>query len=241
MSIKNSPEKIDWNEQSLFTTPLGRTLQQYKMEILLGRVKKASEFANYIENVDDEVYNISRTFWDLDLTLKLINFADPKVKSFKMTRVDRGDYLRYHLENYFFRLPKLKDQVLHLLNQIYRMGFSGSFGLEKKIRTHSRIKDNKYFHYLDYFDYAFEKIKPIRNSIAHRHELKDWNLALLSLKDVGILDENQYQMRVQLAINNTIPLEENQGSLKQAIITLLMMLEEDFNIELEKISKSSNT
>ena len=240
MNIKNSSDKIDWNEQSLFTTPLGRTLQQYKMDIVLGKFNKTSEFANYVESVDNEVYNISRTFWDLDITLKLIKFADPKIKSFKMTKVNRGDYLRYHFENYFFRLPKLKDQVLHLLNQIYRMGFSGTFGLEKKVRTHTRVKDNNFSHYLDYLDYAFEKIKPIRNSIAHRNELKDSNLALLSLEDLGVLDESQYQMRVQLAINNIIPLEKNQGTLKQTIITLLMMLEDDFNIELEKLSKNPN-
>ena len=94
--------QIDYNDLSLFTTPLGEAVQQEKMQMLLGEVNPNTDRSVYISKVNDCITSIVQSFDDTDLTIKLIKFADPKIKSFKMTRVDRGDYLKYHFENYFF-------------------------------------------------------------------------------------------------------------------------------------------
>ena len=125
---------FDWNAQSLFTTPLGQQVQSEFTEMLLGRRDRTSEYAVYIESVNNFISDLSQSFWDIDMTLKLIEFAHPKVKSFKITRIDRGYYLKFLWENYFFRLPKLKGITLNLLNVVYRMGHTQSPGLGKQVR-----------------------------------------------------------------------------------------------------------
>ena len=185
--------KIDYNEMSLFTTPLGKAVQQEKTQILLGKTDKDTERAIFISEVNESITSISQSFWDIDLTIKLIKFADPKIKSFKMTRVDRGEYLKYHFENYFFRLPKLKDQILNLINVIFQLGYSQSNGLERRIRNTKVIQERKILYFVDYFSDVFTNIKPIRDTIAHRGDLDDQNFAMLSSYSILKYDENHYK------------------------------------------------
>jgi hypothetical protein len=231
---------FDWNEQSLFSTPIGKIVQLHTTAMLLDKQEKTSEYALYLKRSNDVIFNLSQSFWDIDLTIKLIHFADPKIKSFKMTRVDRGDYIKYHMENYFFRLPKLKDLVLQLLNVIYNMGLTQSKGLEKKVRAHQKVQDNKLYIYLDYFEEALAKIRPLRDTIAHRGDLEDANLAVLSTYQLSPFDRREYESRVRMAMSYTYIFEKNQGILKQAVIVILLALEADFNIILNSCSRLSH-
>ncbi|MBX3253501.1 MAG: hypothetical protein KF862_05115 [Chitinophagaceae bacterium] len=169
-----------YNELSLFTTPLGQVVQIENVEAVLGKRDAGTERALYIARVNDSLSSIAQSFWDIELTIKLIEFAHPKIKSFKMTRVDRGEYLKYHFENYIFRLPKLKDQVLNLLNIVFQLGYSQSNGLEKKIKNTAILQEKKLLVFLNYFNDAFCQIKPLRDTIAHRGDLADSNLAMLT-------------------------------------------------------------
>lgn len=155
--MEDNISEIDYNEMSLFTTPIGQIVQKEKTDIVLGRIKNDTNRSKYISDVNDCIYSISQSFWDIDLTVKLIKFADPKIKSFKMTRVDRGEYLKYHFENYFFRLPKLKDQVLNLLNVVFQLDYAQSNGLERKICNNPILQEKKLLIFIDYFNDAFSK------------------------------------------------------------------------------------
>jgi hypothetical protein len=225
---------FDWNAQSLFSTPLGQEVQRMTTEMLLDKREKTSEYAQYMKAVNDVLFDVSQSFWDIDMTIKLIEFSHPRIKSFKMTRVDRGDYLKYMLENYFFRLPKLKDITLNLLNTVYRMGHTQSPGLEKRVRKHPDVQAQKLILYLDYFDEVFRKIKPLRDRIAHRGDLQDGTLAMLSTYQLAPYDEELYHTELKGTIAYNYFFEKNQGIQKQAILVLLMHLKDDF----DKISGS---
>ena len=150
-----------------------------------------------------------------------------------MTRVDRSDYLKYHFENYFFRLPKFKDQVLQLLNVIFRLGYSQGNGLEKKIRSSQILQEKKLLYFIDYFNNAFSDIKPIRDTIAHRGDLYDRDFAMLT--SYSLLKDNDkiYDSLLKSQIAYTFIFKKNQGILKQAVITLLLLVHEDFCNALE--------
>ena len=230
--------QIDYNDLSLFTTPLGEAVQQEKIQMMLGKVSPDTERSIYISKVNDSITSIVQSFDDIDLTIKLIKFADPKIKSFKMTRVDRGDYLKYHFENYFFRLPKLKDQVLNLLNVLFQLGYNQSNGLEKKIRNNETLQQKKLLYFIDYFNDAFSKIKPIRDTIAHRGDLADQNLTMLTSYSMVRYNENIYHLLLKNQIAYTYIFEKNQGILKQTVITLLLVLYDDYNENLKIINIS---
>lgn len=232
--MANIADEIDYNELSIFTTPLGKLVQKEYMDTLLN---KRSTHINKNTHTDREIYiakihenltSINQSFWDIDLTIKLIEFAHPKIKSFKMTRVDRGEYLKYHFENYFFRLPKLKDQVLNLLNVLYQLGYNQSNSLEKKIRKYKKIEEKKLFLFLDYFDDFFAKIKPLRDTIAHRGDLVDKNIAMLISYSLVKYDTELYHSLIKGQISYTYIIRKNQGILKQAIIILLIALNDEF-------------
>ena len=230
--------QIDYNDLSLFTTPLGEAVQQEKIQMMLGKVSPDTERSVYISKVNDSITSIVQSFDDIDLTIKLIKFADPKIKSFKMTRVDRGDYLKYHFENYFFLLPKLKDQVLNLLNVLFQLGYNQSNGLEKKIRNNETLQQKKLLYFIDYFNDAFSKIKPIRDTIAHRGDLADQNLTMLTSYSMVRYNENIYHLLLKNQIAYTYIFEKNQGILKQTVITLLLVLYDDYNENLKIINIS---
>ncbi|NHA03458.1 hypothetical protein G7092_06625 [Mucilaginibacter sp. HC2] len=222
-------DSIEWNSQSLFSTPLGQEVQKVTTAMLLNKHEKTSEYALYMKSVNDVLYDLSQSFWDIDMTIKLIEFAHPKVKSFKMTRVDRGDYIKFMWENYFFRLPKLKDITLNLVNVVYRMGHTQSPGLEKRVRKNSDVQAQKLYLYLDYFDDAFQKIKPLRDRIAHRGDLEDSTLAMLSTYQLSPYDKEVYETQLKGLVSYNWIFEKNQGILKQAVLILLMHLKDDFD------------
>lgn len=222
-------ENFDWNAQSLFITPLGQEIQRISGRILLGKQENQSEYAKYINSLSGALSTMSQCFWDIDMTIKLMEFARPEIKSFKMTRVDRGDYLRYIMENYFFRLPKLKDVTMQFLNLFYRMGHSQSVGLEKKIRKHPDVISNKLSVYLDYFDFALEKIAPVRHRIAHRGELEDSTLTMLSIYHIVPYDQKTYETLLKSMISYSFLFKQTQREFKKAVIGLLLMLKADFD------------
>ena len=230
--------QIDYNDLSLFTTPLGEAVQQEKIQMMLGKVSPDTERSVYISKVNDSITSIVQSFDDIDLTIKLIKFADPKIKSFKMTRVDIGDYLIFNFENYFFRLLKLKDQVLNLLNVLFQLGYNQSNGLEKKIRNNETLQQKKLLYFVDYFNDAFSKIKPIRDTIAHRGDLADQNLTMLTSYSMVRYNENIYHLLLKNQIAYTYIFEKNQGILKQTVITLLLVLYDDYNENLKIINIS---
>lgn len=224
---------IDYNDLSLFTTPLGEAVQKEKTGMLLDKIDAKTTRALYISEVYESLSTLSQSFWDIDLTIKLIEFADPKIKSFKMARVDRADYIKYHFENYFFRLPKFKDQVLQLLNVIFRLGYNQGNGLEKKIRSTQILQEKKLLYFIDYFNNVFSDIKPIRDIIAHRGDLYNHDFAMLT--SYSLLKDNDkiYDSLLKGQIAYTFVFKKNQGILKQAVITLLLLVYEDFCTTLE--------
>ncbi len=229
--------QIDWNAQSLFTTPMGQIVQQSITEMYIKKYDKTSEYYEYMQEVNEAISNLSQSFWDIDLTIKLIKFSHPKIKFFKMTKVDRGDYIKYHFENYFFRLPKLKDQVLQLLNIVFRMKLSQSKGLEKKVIAHQCVQDKKLDIFLNYFEEAFSKIRPLRDTIAHRSDLTDANMSMLTSYQLVPYNREQYELRLCMMISYTYIFEKNQCLFKQAVIILLLALEEDFNLIVNTLAK----
>lgn len=235
--MKRGISDIDYNKLSLFTTPLGEAVQREKTEMLLGKIDSNTLRAKYISNINESLTDISQSFWDIDLTIQLIKFADPKIKSFKMTRVDKGEYIKYHFENYLFRLPKLKDQVLNLLNIIFQLNYSQSNGLEKKIRNNIILQEKKLLYFIDYFNEIFSKIKPLRDIIAHRSDFSDSNLAMITSYSFLKYEEKEYDVRVKSMIEYTFIFQKNQGILKQAIIALLLVLFEDYTHNLKSINE----
>lgn len=128
----NDPPDFDFNKASLFNTPLGKFTLQHDMDFLLKKIDETTPAFHYTRSVHHALVNIHQSFSNLELTFKLIEFARPNIKSFKMTKVERGEYLQYHFENYYFRLPKLKDQALQLINMVYRLGLPQSLVSEAR-------------------------------------------------------------------------------------------------------------
>lgn len=232
--------KLDFTKISLFETPIGRTVQMESTNILLARQDKEDARSIYVKKIYDVMGHIAQSFWDIELVIKLIEFADPKIKSFKMTRVDRGDYLKYNLENYFFRVPKIKDQILNLLNVVFEMGLHPSNGLEKKVRANPQIVDGNFHYYLDYFDAALVNIKPLRDTIAHRSDLADSDLAMLTSYQLLNYDGKVYEELLKQMISNVIPLRRSHDHFKHAVITLLLTLEEPFNKIYKRFPEQKN-
>jgi hypothetical protein len=153
-----------------------------------------------------------------------------------MARVDRSEYLKYHFENYFFRMPKLKDQVLNLLNVVFELNYNQSNSLEKKIYNTTILQEKKLLYFVDYFNEVFSKIKPLRDIIAHRGNLADQNLAMLMSYSLLKNNEVEYNSLLKFQIAYTHIFQKNQVILKEAIITLLLVIHEAYLENLKSIT-----
>ncbi|WP_199119239.1 Cthe_2314 family HEPN domain-containing protein [Pedobacter sp. ASV28] len=220
---------FDFNKASLFETPIGKETLQHQLNFLLKKVDGSTASAKYIMEVHKAIENLASSFFDIDMTIKLIEFAHPKIKSFKMTRVDRGEYLQYHFENYYFRLPKIKDQALQLLNVVFRMGHKQSPTLEKHVLKNEKVIQGNFTAFILYLEDAFKSIIDLRHTIAHRANVSGSDIAMITSYQFTAYDKEIYELNVKSLVSKTIKLKFNQGRIKQCIIALLLMLEADYN------------
>lgn len=78
------------------------------------------------------------------------------------------DLLRYNIENYLLRITVYKDLVLKFINEVYQWKYKAGNGLQREIRKKAeKEKLGGILQMINVLDILMEKVKPIRNTIAH--------------------------------------------------------------------------
>ncbi|MBB6611775.1 hypothetical protein H7F15_12055 [Pontibacter sp. Tf4] len=135
----------------------------------------------YVSRINTQLIRIQHTLKSLRLARVFIaerhpfNYNEKKEKS----TIQTGEYLRYHIENYFLRVTTYKDQILQLFNLVHALEIKSGLGFEKKLRKKA-LEHN--IHAFDLIVSSVEtliaKVKPIRNKIAHEGYHSDPDLVL---------------------------------------------------------------
>jgi hypothetical protein len=106
--------------------------------------------------------------------------------------INKSDFLRYHIECFFIRVTTYKDLIFKLINKTYDFGINENIGLEIKLRKEIK-KQNIYeiTELLVGLDIIMNKIKPIRNELAHGNYFDDTDLTLIQSMETTKHNNNQ--------------------------------------------------
>jgi len=164
LHFDNTYKKPPFDKSSLYKFLLkkaGKLLHHPKDNIVLS-IKD-----QYRKDVLDICLRITNEFDLLSLSKKLLREKKSRWGS-KSNNIKNGEFIRYHLEAYLFRITTIRDLILKLLNRVNKLGLKENSYLEFSIKKKSDQTNNiKLSEHIEIVHSVFQEIKPIRNKIAH--------------------------------------------------------------------------
>lgn len=174
-----------------------RLIRKYHELDLINKTKEdnLSGIESYIVDSFLKSNKIIATLESLDISIRiLIKFHPQFNKRLNFSKLTENDAkeIQYHIENFYLRITKVKDQILLLINHLFELKLRNidcsydkvSKAIEKRLK--SKPGDEIYVQEIllclsikDYKD-KFKVVDDYRNFIAHRGEYSDDDLNLLS-------------------------------------------------------------
>lgn len=223
--------------------PLVRMIIHHNAEIMLIRHKEKKELTaeqTYVFKLNDSITALMENFRDIEL-IEIFLQERLKIKIISRKGITDPEYIRYHMENYFTRMHKIKDQVCMLLKNYFRLSYAENNSLEYRLINDAFLKTTPLTMYISYCTECFKQLKPVRNQIAHKSNFESSDLGMLqaillhntiSLKDrQAYLQTKESQIRVFVFFS-----ENNRKILYEAIISMLIILNQEYLQEYEKHS-----
>ena len=244
-ALKKEMSKIATKLKKLKFTdvPLVRDIIYHGAEILLQQHKvksKPGKEQQYVQQLNDDISAIINNFRDVEITEIFIRERlDHKVISKK--GVTDPEHIRYHIENYFIRLLKVKDQVCIFLNTYFQLGYKQNSSLEYKILHDPTLVTSGLDMYIRFFTESISKLKDIRNVIAHRANFQTSDLAmmdaLLLRKKLTAKDRRTYfQTREFLIRYFAFVSEANRKNFYSAVVSMFIILDGKYAGDYERFS-----
>ncbi len=129
--------------------------------------------------------------------------ATPRLRAAGVTRFE---FLVYQLENWFIRCTALSDRALILVNTVCRLGFRPQDCKLNLVTTNSRVAGSAISAAVKALDKHVNTVRPMRNSIAHQHRLRQegWGdlegLALVMQSDPSIVSPHYLKRELDRAV-----------------------------------------
>lgn len=203
-----------------------------------------SDLQLYILDTSNLTNNITHTLESLALINKyLLRFHTVFNTTLNLNKLDENDAveIQYHIENYYIRVTKVKDQILLLLNHLFELQlknnectYSKVYNSLKKSIIHKsaeRINATEIIilQYIDKYKKSFKQIDNYRNYITHRGEYLDDDLHLVKsvLYFRDLEKTKEYPKRI---FKGGMPNSELENFLKRAVIKKVIEFRETNNI-----------
>lgn len=196
----------------------------------------------YVFDTFLSITKIINTLDILDLIVKKISeFRPSECENFDNFKFNTNDILelRYHFENFFLRIEKVKDQLLLFINQVLELGLANRKCNFKNVKSNVKGKllmlpskepclENVQ-QLLEKFEGIFSDITKYRNFIAHRGEYRDEDLEEINV--VLLINEMRYGNSPDKNFNTVIPrsslrillcslIDKHTGRMKTNVVSL---------------------
>lgn len=174
-----------------------RLVANYHELDLINKTKRNSLTDNelYILESFLKSNRIIATLETLNISIKCLLKYHPQFNkrlNFNKLTEDDAKEIQYHIENFYIRVTKVKDQILLLINHIFELNLKNmdctydkvSKAIEKRVKnkTGDKIYVQEMLLSLFIQDYKdkFKNVDNYRNFVAHRGEYSDDDLNLVS-------------------------------------------------------------
>jgi len=91
-----------------------------RVRVTKGKNAEYTDFQGYAFDLFSLLTEISSNFDDLDHSVLFMS-SFPSIKSWR-SKMERKDYLAYHMESYYASIVGIFDRILHLINFVYDLG-----------------------------------------------------------------------------------------------------------------------
>ncbi|WP_342329045.1 Cthe_2314 family HEPN domain-containing protein [Pedobacter sp. FW305-3-2-15-E-R2A2] len=137
-------------------------------------------FGNYISRVHNRVAEIIQNAEDMEMIRTLITEHDPGFSKLER-ETDSAKLIRYHYENFFIRIGKVKDLLLLLINDVLLLDLKKGLSMENQLL---KILPSQYPYFPAVWNQVkgqLDKLKPYRNHLAHNGTIQFEDLTLLDI------------------------------------------------------------
>lgn len=119
--------------------------------------------------------------------------------------INKSDFFRYHIECFFIRVTTYKDLVFKIINKTYDFKIDENIGLENKVKKEIKKQNiDELAELLIGLDIIMDKIKPIRNELAHGNYYEDIDLTLIqSMETIKQNNSKEYEDSVKRMLFNS--------------------------------------
>lgn len=141
---------------------------------------------NYCRSVQSDISKIYSTLKTIQLVRILIAEEHPIIDKRKGSSIERNQFLRYNLENYFLRITTYKDQVLHAMNSLLQLEVNSGNNFTNRLKskaTQQNIPEVDLA--IQNLDKLFSSVQHIRNKVAHEGGYDNIDLGMLELASIA--------------------------------------------------------
>ncbi|WP_312090662.1 Cthe_2314 family HEPN domain-containing protein [Chryseobacterium sp.] len=167
--------------------------------------KKISSKDSYQKDILEVCLRLHSTINTLSFSRLFLEENKIFLNDASLLLINKSDYFRYHIECFFIRVTTYKDLIFKLINKTYDFQINDNIGLEKNIKKEIKAKNIiELTELLTGLDIIMNKIKPIRNELAHGNYLEDLDLTLLqSMETTKRNNSKEYEDSVKSFLFNS--------------------------------------
>jgi hypothetical protein len=194
----------EFHSMTSSTTPFIETLTKLTVEYFgleseaVQERLRSSPLGKYLTKVQDCVWEIDDTVQDIEMIRDLL--LDYAPWNPLGNDKNSGKLIRYHYENLILRVPKIKDLLLLLVNQVLALELPRKMSLETKLLKLVIVDHPNFEMIWEHVTSATAELKPYRNHLAHNGTMKHKDIAMLgALHSYGhLLDDVKEEDKIRI-------------------------------------------
>jgi hypothetical protein len=158
-------------------------VQKLISDLAFHHINKIVSFdSKYCNKVKKELDKTKKILTDLMMIRQMVAEIHPDSGIPKNSNISRELWLKYHIENYFLRIITYKDQVMKVMDTIYRWETKSGNGYEKRlIKKANEDGIHQISNLISNINMLLSSARDIRNKLSHEGSLENPDITLLEI------------------------------------------------------------
>lgn len=239
--MKKPLEQLSLENETFFKSLLKKSIKLYLTKSNRIR-KKLNPKDSYQKEILEICLNLHSNINTLNLSRLFLEENKLFLNESSQSLISKSTFFRYHIECFFIRITSYKDLIFKLINKTYEFKINENIGLEGKVRKEVQKQNiEEIEELLVGLDIIMERIKPIRNELAHGDYYNDIDLTLIqSMETTHRNEDKEYEDSIKrLLFNNSV----SMYGFELMLVTYLKLLYKKLlpkRREIEKIKTTAN-
>lgn len=237
--MKKPLEQLSLENETFFKSLLKKSTKLYLTKSNRIR-KKLNPKDSYQKEILEICLNLHSNINTLNLSRLFLEENKLFLNKSSQSLISKSAFFRYHIECFFIRITSYKDLIFKLINKTYEFKINENIGLEGKVRKEVQKQNiEEIEELLAGLDIIMERIKPIRNELAHGDYYNDIDLTLIqSMETTHRNEDKEYEDSIKrLLFNKSV----SMYGFELMLVTYLKLLYKNLLPKRREIEKIKTT